>query len=85
MRTITSNAYATVREFGYGNVKHLPLDTTLGVYETPYREVPLETFDNTEAKLTMYTTEDIAFVNTKEFTKSGQNYLKTGKYTTRQD
>lgn len=81
MRLADSNAYDLVKGYGYENAKNLVLDSSLGVYNTPYKEIPLETYEDSKAKLTMYATEDIAFVNTTEFTKTGQNFLKTGKYT----
>jgi hypothetical protein len=80
MRTIHSDAYDIVQNIG-DNLKTLPLSGSAGIYKSPYREVPMDTISEVDLKLTMFTTEDIAFVNTSQFTESGRNFIKTGKYT----
>lgn len=80
MRTVDSNAYDIVKNLG-NDLKTLPLSGSAGIYKSPYREVPMETLSDVDLGLTMFTSEDIAFVNTSELTASGRNYIKTGKYT----
>lgn len=80
MKSIHSTAFETVQQLG-STIGGLVLDPSSGIYTTPYKEVPLQTFTDDNLDLTMFTSEDIAFVNTAELTKTGQTYLKTGKYT----
>lgn len=80
MKSLQSTSYELVQELGEG-IRHLRLDPSLGIYTSPYVEKPLDTFGDADVNLTMFSAEDIAFVNTSEFTKTGQHYLKTGKYT----
>lgn len=80
MRTLDSTAYKLVNELG-DKINGLQLDTSTGIYTTPYTEKPLETLSEHTSNLTMFTAEDIAFVNTSELTRTGRNYIKTGKYT----
>ena len=80
MRTVESKAFEIVEALS-DKLPSLVLNKELGIYETPYTEVPLETFTEETQNLTMFTADDIAFVNTSEFSKSGQHYLKYGKYT----
>ena len=80
MRTINSTAFDVVANLS-ANISNLRINPELGIYQSPYTEVPLETFTEETQNLTMYTADDIAFVNTSEFSKSGQHYLKYGKYT----
>ena len=80
MRTIQSTAFETVANLGE-NLHRLVYNPITGIYQTPYTEKPLETFTSASQGLTMYSAEDIAFVNTTDFTRSGKEYIKTGKYT----
>jgi len=80
MRTIASNAYDVVAGLG-STLYDLPKRPITDLYGSPYREVDLVTFENPDANLKMYTAEDIAFCNTSEFTKTGQQFVKTGRYT----
>ena len=80
MRTIQSTAFDTVANLG-DNLHRLVYNPATGIYQTPYTEKPLETFTQASQGLTMYSAEDIAFVNTTDFTKTGKEYIKTGKYT----
>lgn len=79
MRSIDSTAYETVASLST-RIKSLPLSLN-GNYETPYKEKPMEVIGSAKEGLTMFSAEDIAFVNTSEFTKTGQTYVRTGKYT----
>lgn len=80
MKTLFSNSFETVASLG-NSISSLELDPKSGIYRTPYIEKPLENFDGNKKTLTMYEAEDIAFVNTSDFTKTGQKYLRTGRYT----
>lgn len=77
MRSVDSTAYQTVEalesQLGY-------LKQHEEVYVSPYTPKPLK-IQGVEDEY-IYSTEDIAFVNTSEFTKSGQHYTKHGVYTT---
>lgn len=79
MRSIDSKAYDIVDSLG-DRINKLVYDPATGIYNTPYTEVPLTSFTNNQ-ELTMFQTEDIAFCNTSEFSKTGREYIKTGKYT----
>lgn len=81
MKLVDSSSFDLVKDYGYNNIHNLTTDYSLGVYGSPYKEIPVESFEDSKAKLTMFTTEDIAFVNTSEFTKTGQHFLKHGRYT----
>ena len=81
MRTINSTAFDVVNSLGESVIQRLTLDPKSGLYTTPYKEVPLHTLANDDSKLTMFTAEDIAFVNTAEFSKVGQEFIRTGQYT----
>lgn len=80
MRSIESTAYQVVEKVK-PNLKNLPL--VKEIYTTPYTPKPLvttkEAIESTEEK--MYSFEDVAFVNTGEFSRTGSNYIKTGTYT----
>ncbi len=80
MRTIRSTAFETVAELG-DLLPRLKLNPNTGIYQTPYHEKPLETFTSASQGLTMYSADDIAFVNTSEFTRTGKEYIRSGKYT----
>lgn len=79
MRTIHSTAFETIRDLE-SRLPNLQRDPVSGIYQTPYKEIPLET-GHSDLNLTMFQSEDIAFVNTSEFTEVGKQYIKTGKYT----
>ena len=80
MRSINSDAFERVKALG-SQLSSLSIDPNYSIYQSPYTEKPLETFEEDTRNLTMYSAEDIAFVNTSEATKVGKHYLKTGKYT----
>jgi hypothetical protein len=80
MRSIQSKAFDLVNSLGE-TINTLKYDTSSGLYKSPYTEVDQLSFDTNDKGLTMYRTEDIAFVNTSEFSRTGKEYLKTGKYT----
>ena len=80
MRSITSQAFNIVDSLG-DSLRSLKYDPSTGLYKTPYTEKPLDNFTSTTEGLTMYSAEDIAFVNTAEFSRAGQEYIKNGKYT----
>lgn len=77
MRSIDSTAYQTVEalesQLGY-------LKQHEEVYISPYTPKPLN-IKGVEDEF-IYSTEDIAFVNTSEFSRTGQHYTKHGVYTT---
>lgn len=77
MRSIHSTAYQTVEqlESQLGNLQIID-----DVYVSPYTAKPL-TISGIEDE-SIFSTEDISFVNTSEFSKSGNFYLKNGVYTT---
>lgn len=81
MKSITDNSYDLIQSIGYENISFLPIDTSLGTYMSPYTATTLETFEQRSKPLTMYTTDDLAFVNTAEFSRTGQHFLKYGTYT----
>jgi hypothetical protein len=77
MRSVSSTAYQTVEHLE----DSLPfLKTYDEVYVTPYSPKPLKV-QGIENEM-IYSTEDIAFVNTAEFSKTGNHFLKHGVYTT---
>lgn len=77
MRSVSSTAYQTVEHLE----DSLPfLKTHDEVYVTPYSPKPLKV-QGIENEM-IYSTEDIAFVNTAEFSKTGNHFLKHGVYTT---
>lgn len=80
MRTINSTAFDTIQRL---EEKHFNLtyDPNSGIYKSPYKEVPLVLNTEEDLGLTMFQAEDIAFCNTSEFSRTGQQYIKTGKYT----
>lgn len=79
MRPLESTAFQTVRDIGY-KYKDLPIHKE--VYRSPYKGIPLIGKDaSNDLDEKMFTFDDIAFVNTDEFSKSGQYYLKNGVYT----
>lgn len=80
MKTVQSNAYDLVNNLGQ-NINNLQLDTSTGIYRTPYIEMNMRSLENTNTVLKMYDAEDIAFVNTSLFSETGRYYQKTGKYT----
>lgn len=81
MRSIESTAYQLVEKIK-PNLPNLRLADS--VYTTPYIGKPLvNSKDNiVSEEEQMFSFEDIAFVNTKEFSKSGDYFLKNGVYTT---
>lgn len=80
MRSITSTAFDIVNGLGEA-INTLQYDPSTGLYKTPYTEVKVESYSKTEEPLSMFRAEDIAFVNTAEFSRAAQTYTKTGKYT----
>lgn len=79
MRSIHSKAYEQVGSI-YDTSK-LIVNTDAGIYTGPYIEKDVESFGQEELNLKMYAADDIAFCNTKEFSREAQTYIKTGKYT----
>ena len=78
MRPIDSIAYQTVKELEgkYGN-----LAISSEVYLSPYKGKPLIGRDARIEGEQMFSFDDIAFVNTSEFSKTGDYYIKNGVYT----
>lgn len=77
MRSIDSTAFQTVEKLE----NHLgSLSLHNEVYASPYSPKPLK-ITGLEDQF-IYSTEDIAFVNTVDFTRTGQHYAKHGIYTT---
>jgi len=73
MRSKYSTAFQTVKEIE-NNLANLQLSKD--IYSTPYTGKPLATKSEYVEGEQMYATEDIAFVNTKEFSKTGDYFLK---------
>lgn len=78
MRSKYSTAFQTVKEIE-NNLSNLQISKE--IYSTPYTGKPLVTKSEYVEGEQMYATEDIAFVNTKEFSKTGDFFLKNGVYT----
>lgn len=78
MRSKYSTAFQTVQELE-PNLSNLSLSKE--IYLSPYTSKPLATKSEYVEGEKMYATEDIAFVNTREFSKSGDYFLKNGVYT----
>jgi hypothetical protein len=80
MRSINSKAFEQVASLGDSihNLKRCPIS---GIYTTPYVEKPLDTYTEESLGLTMFGADDIAFCNTNEFTSTGKEFIKSGKYT----
>lgn len=78
MRPLNSTAFQQAREVS-------PILASLSladkVYDSPYKPKPLIGRDASVEGESMFTFEDIAFVNTSEFSKTGQYYIKNGIYT----
>ena len=78
MRPLNSTAFQQAREVS-------PILASLSladkVYDSPYKPKPLISRDAAVEGESMFTFEDIAFVNTSEFSKTGQYYIKNGIYT----
>ena len=80
MRSKYSTAFQTVQEIrpNLGN-----LDISKEIYLSPFTPKPLVSRSLVSAEEEkMYATEDIAFVNTREFSRTGDYFLKNGVYTT---
>lgn len=77
MRSIDSTAYQIVDKLE-PQLPHLAMHDE--VYVSPYTAKPLKIKGLEDEHI--YSTEDIAFVNTSEFSKTGQHFLKHGVYTT---
>ena len=78
MRSKYSTAFQTVKEIE-NNLANLQISKD--IYATPYTGKPLATKSEYVEGEQMYATEDIAFVNTKEFSRTGDYFLKNGVYT----
>lgn len=81
MKSITDNSYDLIKSIGYENISSLPIDLTSGTYMSPYTPTVLETFEQRSKPLTMYQTEDVAFVGTEAFSKTGKHFIEHGVYT----
>lgn len=82
MKTIKSKSYNKVNNLRKELIDSLTVDFSLDTYNSPYREKPLETLTGADtSEMIMYTPEDIAFVNTKDFRKTGDYFIKNGVYT----
>lgn len=79
MRTVNSTAFKQVQDI-VDILPKLQLDTKSGLYLTPYREKTIVN-QNINKETIVYDFDDIAFVNTAEFSKTGREFLRTGKYT----
>jgi hypothetical protein len=79
MKTINSTAYEWVDSIG-GLINQLQCDTKLPEYLTPFTP-QLYTIPNTNVELNLFNTDDVAFVNTSEFTKTRDYFKKYGVYT----
>lgn len=78
MRPITSLAYQKVQDLK-SDIYSLPKANE--IYETPYSPISLIGKDAAVAGESMFKFDDIAFVNTAEFSKTGDFYVKNGVYT----
>ena len=78
MRSKYSTAFQTVKEIE-SNLANLSISKD--IYATPYTGKPLATKSEYVEGEQMYATEDIAFVNTREFSRTGDYFLKNGVYT----
>lgn len=78
MRSIESTSFQTVRDL---ESQLLNLTRSSEVYTSPYISKSLTGKDGALDGERMFDFEDIAFVNTSEFSKTGQHYLKEGVYT----
>ena len=78
MRSKHSTAYQDVDKIKH-NLHNLGVITD--IYNQPYSAKPLAHKTEYVDGENMYTVEDIAFVNTREFSKSGDYFLKNGVYT----
>lgn len=78
MRSINSTAFQTVRD----QERFLStMDTSTEVYDSPYIAKSLIGKEGAMDGESMYTFDDIAFVNTNEFSRTGKNFQKNGVYT----
>jgi hypothetical protein len=82
MKTIHSTSFDLVQGLDPNKIAGLAVDNRLGVLESPYKEIPLDTLSEANIEgMKMYTPEDIAFVNTAAFRKTGDYFIKHGVYT----
>lgn len=78
MRPIESNSFHTVQQL---ESKLHVLPVSREVYHSPYIAKPLIGRDTAVEGEKMFGFEDIAFVNTSEFSKTGKYFLDNGVYT----
>lgn len=78
MRPIDSTTFQQVQQQEH---KLSSLSLHSEVYYSPYKDIPLVGKNDSIEGQKMFTFDDIAFVNTEEFSKTGKYYIENGVYT----